>query len=564
MLAEILRLQSKLEDNRDETDHGLQRTETEEVKAPGFVKESAPQCRKKVKETLIPLRQLQAEITAAVFTVQTAKKEVAENHATVSNTINQSIDQLIAILQQRKKDLLAKASELAEEKLGALNAQEISLNRSLTEAQTMLDFVEQSLENATDEDILHMKQHVVNGVETCCKKQQQVDLQPAAKANIGTDMSCDPQALHTVGSVGLDVIDLTKCEAELEGKEIEINKPAQFTLHLMDSTGYSYIGLSSIVAEVKSHVDGSVIPAAITPVQNGTYSVTFTPQVRGHHYITVRVNGREMNPFSVFVRIPPAQLQLQVRRVKVKKSCGIAIGNNDIVLVTEHNDKSVSIFDKRGRKLRTIQHKDFPQPFGVTTDPDGNIYTTHGGNSVVKCDRDGHIEMTVRSVSDIDDDLRFIRVISDRLYVCCARSNRILVYGCSSLQLIESFGETGDKDGEFNWPYDVLSANGELYVSDCNNHRIQVFDQEGLNFVRSFKVKNTSTQELCKPRGICVGPDGLLYVACHEANCVLTFTLSGRFLVSVAIFDEYKPRGIAVDSDGFVYVSQCATAVSVL
>ena len=182
-----------------------------------FVKKCAPQCREKLRESLAPLQQVQAEITAAVSTIQTAKREVAENHATVSDTINQSIDQLIAILQQRKKDLLAKASELAEEKLGALNAQEKSLNMSLAEAQSMVDFVERSLENATDEELLEMQQQIVAGVEESCKKQQQVDLQPAAKANIGTDMSCDQQALCAVGSVGLDVIDLTKCRAENQG-----------------------------------------------------------------------------------------------------------------------------------------------------------------------------------------------------------------------------------------------------------------------------------------------------------------------------------------------------------
>ena len=206
----------------------------------------------------------------------------------------------------------------------------------------MVDFVERSLENATDEELLEMQQQIVMGVEESCKKQQQVDLQPAAKANIGTDMSCDQQALCAVGSVGLDVIDLTKCRAEgVDSKEVEINKPAQFTLHLVDSTGSPYKGLLSIMAEVKSHVDGSVVPAAITPGgSNGTYSVTYTPQVRGRHYITVRVNGREINgsPFSVFVRIPPAQLQQPVRKIDCGKGVlpyGIAISSNDEVLVAE-------------------------------------------------------------------------------------------------------------------------------------------------------------------------------------------------------------------------------------
>ena len=288
-----------------------------------FVKKSAPQCREKLREILTPLQQVQAEITATVSNIQTAKREVAENHATVSDAISQSIDQLIAILLRRKRDLLAKASELAEEKLGALNAQEKSLNIPLTEAQSMVDFVERSLKNATDEELLEMQQQIVMGVEESCKKQRQVDLKPATNANIGTDMSCDQQALCTVGSVGLDVIDLTKCRVEgVDRKEVEINKPAQFTLHMVDSTSSPYNGLPNIMAKVKSHVDGSVVPAAITPGgSNGTYSVTYTPQVRGRYYITVQVNGIEMNdcPFSVFARIPPAQLQQPVRKMPKTK-----------------------------------------------------------------------------------------------------------------------------------------------------------------------------------------------------------------------------------------------------
>ena len=157
-----------------------------------FVKKAGPRCREKLRESAAPLRQATAEITAAAADVQAAKREVAENLASVSETIQQSMDEMIATLQQRKQQLLAKASELAEEKLGALDAQEKSLNMSLAEARSLVDVVERSLQNASDEELLEMQQQIASGVEEGCRKRQQVGLQPAAEANIGTDMTFRP------------------------------------------------------------------------------------------------------------------------------------------------------------------------------------------------------------------------------------------------------------------------------------------------------------------------------------------------------------------------------------
>ena len=49
------------------------------------------------------------------------------------------------------------------------------------------------------------------------------------------------------------------------------------------------------------------------------------------------------------------------------------------------------------------------------------------------------------------------------------------------------------------------------YINFSDNHDIEVFDHEGLKFVHSFEIKGPSTHKLCKPRGICVGNNGLVY-----------------------------------------------------
>ena len=67
--------------------------------------------------------------------------------------------------------------------------------------------------------------------------------------------------------------------------------------------------------------------------------------------------------------------------------------------------------------------------------------------------------------------------------VCCLfvvrGSHRVLVYDCNTLQLIRSFGKRGEGNGEFNYPYDVLSVNGEVYVSDLTTSAFRCLIRRG-------------------------------------------------------------------------------------
>ena len=53
---------------------------------------------------------------------------------------------------------------------------------------------------------------------------------------------------------------------------------------------------------------------------------------------------------------------------------------------------------------------------------------------------------------------------------------------------IKSFGRPGDMPGEFNGPHSIAAdAQGNIYVGDRNNRRIQVFDSNG-NFLRQIHI----------------------------------------------------------------------------
>ena len=88
----------------------------------------------------------------------------------------------------------------------------------------------------------------------------------------------------------------------------------------------------------------------------------------------------------------------------------------------------------------------FRQVTDVTWDPEGNIFISDGyiNSRVAKIDRDG--------------------------------------------KWIKSWGDRGEKPGEFNTPHSIAAdAKGNIYVADRFNRRIQVFDSDG-NFLRAITI----------------------------------------------------------------------------
>ena len=121
------------------------------------------------------------------------------------------------------------------------------------------------------------------------------------------------------------------------------------------------------------------------------------------------------------------------------------------------------------------------------------------------------------------------------------------------LQPVKQFGSQGSGDGQFNGPVNIaVDSEGMLYISDYNNHRVQVFTGNG-QFVYSFGKKGSGQGELKGPIGVCVDAS-YVYVADYNNQCVSVFTKEGPFIASFGEGHITNPRGMFVDSDGFVYV----------
>ncbi|XP_019614388.1 PREDICTED: tripartite motif-containing protein 2-like [Branchiostoma belcheri] len=117
-----------------------------------------------------------------------------------------------------------------------------------------------------------------------------------------------------------------------------------------------------------------------------------------------------------------------------------------------------------------------------------------------------------------------------------------------------SFGEKGSRNGQFNEPSGVAcSKDGEMFIIDRRNKRVQVFDSEG-KFRRKFstKVKGKDTD----PRGLAINPvSGEIYVTDSKQKVVNVFSSLGEYIRGFGAGVVSIPCGIAVDNSERTFVA---------
>jgi sugar lactone lactonase YvrE len=151
--------------------------------------------------------------------------------------------------------------------------------------------------------------------------------------------------------------------------------------------------------------------------------------------------------------------------------------------------------------------------------------------------------------------------------------------GAVKLVAEQVIGSPGSGDGQLSDPRGIaVDAQGNLYVADTGNQRIEVFDAQG---VPKFAVGSlgSGAGQFNEPRGLAVDAQGNIYVADTWNARVVKLDSTGKFLKSwgtgndigngrsammtdgseagnnAAPLGFYGPRGVAVDAQGTIYVA---------
>lgn len=125
------------------------------------------------------------------------------------------------------------------------------------------------------------------------------------------------------------------------------------------------------------------------------------------------------------------------------------------------------------------------------------------------------------------------------LYVTDAEQDLVFVFDADPpFKLIRKLGKPGTKHtstvpGEFAKPTGVaVDKDGNVYVSDTWNNRIEVFDADG-EFIRTFGKAGDGPGYFARPKGIAIDGDGHVWVADAVQDRLQVFTPEGRLLIYI-------------------------------
>ena len=158
--------------------------------------------------------------------------------------------------------------------------------------------------------------------------------------------------------------------------------------------------------------------------------------------------------------------------------------------------------------------------------------------------------------------IRGVAVDDDgNIYVADEHNHRIQKFTPDG-KFITAVGRKGREELQFNFPMGIAinPLNKKIYIADHNNDRIQILNPD-LTFYISFGSRGGGSGEFNQPSDVAFDSTGNVYIADYNNDRIQSFTAEGQFIRK---FGErgsgsgelHSPAGVSIGSDNVVYVTE--------
>ena len=254
-------------------------------------------------------------------------------------------------------------------------------------------------------------------------------------------------------------------------------------------------------------------------------------------------------------------------------SSDVAFDSKGHLYVLSRGTQPLTEFDENGKFIRAFGEGLFTRSHGIRIDKDGNIWATDvGAHTVMKLSPQGQVLLTLGTKGKAGEwneaaQSRLFNEPNDivfgnngDLFITQGHTPgagkgdpRVLKFDKNG-KFIKTWGGKGTEPGKFDVAHGIaIDAKGLLWVTDRENQRIQIFDQDG-KYIREVKYAGL-------PCSLDIGSQ-YIYMVNGFAGQLLRMDLDGKVLAAVGkpgaagTWGEFgEAHFIAVSPKGEIYVA---------
>jgi sugar lactone lactonase YvrE len=252
------------------------------------------------------------------------------------------------------------------------------------------------------------------------------------------------------------------------------------------------------------------------------------------------------------------------------KPWGVAAYDHKI-FIGDTLSRKIHVYDMAAKTYSEVGSKgvgSVAKPLGLAVDGKGWLYVCDGtGKRIVVFDQEGNFQNSIGKPGDLERPSA-VGVSRDgqRIYVVDvggvdSDKHHVVVFDANG-DKTQVVGTRGTDPGTFNLPVGIAVApNGNFYVVDGGNFRIQAFTPDG-KFLLTFGDVGRRSGQFARPKDIAIDPEGNIYVTDSSFGNIQIFNEKGQLLLFMGERGneggpaQYMlPTGINIDpKDGRLYV----------
>lgn len=216
----------------------------------------------------------------------------------------------------------------------------------------------------------------------------------------------------------------------------------------------------------------------------------------------------------------------------VSKPYGLTVYNGKIFVV-DTRGPGYAVFDLTKKRAYTVSgfgSGRMKKPINIAIDKQGNRYITDTDRGQVLIFDKGDRFVKAYGIkgqfkpSDV-------AISEDKLFISDVKHHKIHVLSKKTGESLYSFGKAGQKEGEFLYPTNMeLADDGNLYISEVGNFRIQVVTQDG-KYVKTIGKLGSGLGQFARPKGVAVDRTGNVYVVDAAFENVQVLDKEGKLLL---------------------------------